>query len=255
MTQLHFLQLKKNQGSTNVSAPTLLGLLTILSLGLNVIVLVGILLTYGAYNRLSNKPPPTLVQSADGSVMRVSPLASHERTPEVIQRFTGETLSLLMNWSGRLPAKTVEEAQNVQRDPGVPVKTAKGDRKVSSAAYQASFALSEDFRKEFLQKIAELTPPEVFAGQAQVLLVPREVGIPEKIGEGRWKVKLIANLLTFRGGDNVGTPLAFNKEIFLQSVDSPQPPQESTDLAKAVYQIRQSGLEIYSIRDLVRENL
>lgn len=253
MTQLRFLE--KTTKTQTISTPTILGLFALGTFGLHLLTMVALLLLYSSYSRLSRKPPPTLVQAADGSVMKVSPLASSERTPEVIQRFTGETMSLLMNWSGKLPPKTVEEANDPQLDPGVPIKTAKGDRKVSSAAYQASFALSEDFRKEFIKKIVDLTPQEVFAGQAQVLLVTREVGVPEKIADGRWKVKLIANLVTFRSGDNVGVPIAFNKEVFLQAVDSPEPAKESTDLAKAVYQIRQAGLEIYAIRDYERDNL
>ena len=65
---------------------------------------------------------PTLVQMQDGQAIRVGAMEAQDRTPETIRRFVNDTLVLMFNWSGSLPAATAEEASQPQPDPGLPVE-------------------------------------------------------------------------------------------------------------------------------------
>lgn len=241
---MQILKLKHTQRDT-------LGIFVIVSIGLQGLVLLVAILLYGNYNRLANKPPPSLVQLADGQTVAAAPLANKQRSPEVIKRFTKDTLTSLMSWSGELPspdgtAKTIP-------DEGINLKTARG--KITTPAYNTSFALSEDFRKEFLIKLAELTPQSVFGGTTKVVLVPLEIQSPIKIDEGKWKVVIIANLAVF-SQNSLGDVIPFNKEIYLQAVEAPNykdfhsQDETATRIAKA----RAAGLEIYTIRDLTEQS-
>ncbi|MDX2096737.1 MAG: hypothetical protein SFW36_03090 [Leptolyngbyaceae cyanobacterium bins.59] len=244
--------LLRNQRETkNYLAILILG-----TLSLQGLIVFFLLLLYGNYSHLSRKAPPTLVQLVDGTAIKTAPLDPKDRTPDTIRTFVSQTLALMLNWSGKLPPQTSEEVQNPKPDPGVSVGTMnRGGERITTAAWQAGFTLSESFRSQFLQKLAELTPQGVFTGTSQVTLVPIEISYPEKIAEGKWKVRVVANLLVFSPQDPVGKAVSFNKEIFVQAIDTPIPPKDTSNLAKAIYVVRQAGLEIYAIRDLERENL
>ncbi len=224
-----------------------LGIFVVVSLGLQGLVLVALILIYGNYNRLANKPPPSLVQLADGKTVVAAPLASNERSPEVIRRFAKETLTALMSWSGDLPSP--DGTARTISDQGVRLKSARG--KITTPAYNASFALSEDFRRDFLVKLAELTPAGVFNGSTKVVFVPLQIQTPVRIDEGKWKVVIVANLAVF-SRNNLGDVIPFNKEVYLQAVEAPTYKDFQDESAVRIAQARASGLEIYTIRDLVK---
>ncbi len=245
-----------NRSSKKFSTGDTLALFAVGTFGLHILSFFVLLLLYGSYSQLSKKAPPTLVQLETGKSIKVASIGSLERTPQVVLRFVSDTMTMMMNWSGTLPATTVEEAAKPKPDPGVGIRSL-GNRqsKVAYAAWQASHALSEDFRKEFLQIVADITPPGVFKGTTQVVLVPLSIQPPVKIAEGKWKVKMIANLTVFDQGNNLGEVIPFNKEIFVRAVEAPDSPTTVDGLAAVIYQVRASGLEIYAIRDLPQENL
>jgi hypothetical protein len=212
-------------------------------------------------SRLSRKPPPSLVQLVDGRAVRVAASGRLDRTEETIKHFVGQTMALMFNWSGTLPPVSKPGQKNVtQPDPGVPIKTkeigSKGE-KVTTPSFEASFAISENFRPEFLQKLATLTPRSIFSGSTQVMLLVTHLSEPQQLGPGQWKVKMVANLLTFEQGDNTGKAIPFNKDVYVHSIDTPLLPLPDgvSSIHRTAYQIRQAGLEIYAIRDLQREEL
>jgi hypothetical protein len=100
-----------------------------------------------------------------------------------------------------------------------------------------------------------MTPQGVFKGTTQVVLIPLSIQSPIKIGEGKWKVKMIANLNVFDQSNSMGEVIPFNKEIFVRAVFAPSEPVNTSNLAAVIYQVRASGLEIYAMRDLQAENL
>jgi hypothetical protein len=245
-----------NRSEQRFSTGDTLALFAIGTFGLHLISFLILFLLYGSYSQLSKKPPPTLVQLETGKSIKVASIGSFERTPQVVLRFVSETMTLMMNWSGKLPPNNVEEARLPKPDLGVEINSlGNGRGKVTTSAWQASYALSEDFRKEFLKMVADITPPGVFKSRTQVVLVPLSIQQPVKITEGKWKVKMVANLTVFDQGSNLGEIIPFNKEIFVQAVEAPESPATVDGLAAVIYQVRSSGLEIYAIRDLPQENL
>jgi hypothetical protein len=234
----------------------------LISLGTQGALVFLMLILVGVGIGIRNKPAPTLVELKDGRGIRVTPIGSKERSPETITRFVSDTLYLMFDWQGTLPAKTRVENTTPQTDPGISIQaTQSGKKLIPTNAWQASFAFSEvgGFRASFLQQVAEMVPEGVFQQKegdgTKVVFVPLHISTPEPIESGKWKVQIVANLIVFRAADRSGTLIPFNKDIFLQAVDAPQPPQETSDLSQAIYQIRQSGIEIYGMRELQRENL
>jgi hypothetical protein len=254
MQQLDAIRRSQRQKG-NASQLNLFGMFVFSALGLGILNLLLLLGLFVSMNRLSQKAPPSLVQTVDGRSLVTNAMESKERTPIVIRRFTIDTLTMLLSASGKLPPTA--DKPNVQTiDAGIAIRLPnQTERKVSTSTWQSSFALSEDFRASALQGISELMVPEAFTGQAQVVLIPQTLSEPEKIGEGQWKVNMIANLVTIAAGNPQGITIPFNKEIFLRAVDTPPPSDVSTPLQKAIYQVRSSGIEIYGMRDYSPGNM
>ena len=162
------------------------------SVGLQLVILVILFLQAGALSRLSRQAPPTLVQMQDGQAVRVAAMDAQDRSPETIRRFVNDTLVLMFNWRGSLPATTAEDASPPKADPGLAIEGERGKQKVATASWQASFAFSEDFRQDFLQRVADLTPPDVFTGGTQVVIAINHVSDPAIAGDGRWKGDVVA---------------------------------------------------------------
>jgi len=204
----------------------------------------------GIYASFTSQKPPTLVQLVNGKSVAAIPLENTARSPEFIRQFVLEQLTSLMTWTGELPTDANGKAS---RDIGIQITSTKGEKKlVSTTSWQAGFAFTEDFRTGMLSSIATLTPPQVFQGTSKVILIPRSLTNPEEISKGRWKLSLVANLVTFSSDNPAGVSVLFNKEIFIQSIDIPYLRSDSTAIEQAIFKVRSSGLEIYSMRDLVR---
>ncbi|HEY9599905.1 MAG TPA: hypothetical protein V6D33_19765 [Cyanophyceae cyanobacterium] len=248
--RLKFLERKS---SSRFSNNDLLGICALAGVGLSSLSLVAQIFLFVSYSSLSKKPVPTLVQLSSGDSIAVTQLGSKERTPEVLMTFTSRALTMLMSWSGTLPGEGQSTQQ--QEDTGVEIKVEGRQEKVTTPTYQASFALSEDFRKEFLQELAKLTPEGVFSGTTKVVFVPLEIQKPIQIEPGKWKVSVVSNLLVFDQSDIAGRAIPFNKDVFLQAVEVPEYQPQLSGIALAVQQMRSSGVEIYAIRDLVKEDL
>ncbi|MGD1871563.1 MAG: hypothetical protein ACFB02_00770 [Mastigocoleus sp.] len=232
------------------------GLFTVITFGLHIITFFILLLLYSSYSQLNKKPSPSLVQLETGKSIKVVAIGSKERSPRVVSRFVSDTMILMMNANGTLPITTLEEAQQPKKDSGIEIRNSrKGGGKITTAAWQASTTFSEDFRKEFLELLAQMTPHGVFEEKTQMTLTPLSIQSPVKISEGKWKVKMVANLTIFSMGNNLGEVIPFNKEIFVQAVEAPDPPVKMTGLTAVIYSMRSSGLEIVGIRDMDKENL
>jgi hypothetical protein len=242
--RLRFLESKKNKNKFSNS--DLMGLFVVVSIGLHIATsLVLGLLSFSLF-KVSTKPAPTLVQLGTGDSISVAPLGSKERTPDVIKKFTSDSLSLLMTWTG-----TVDQGGQTVPDKGVEIQSPTSSRraKITTPAYQGGFTLSEDFRKEFLLTIGSLTPSTVFSGRTQVVFVPLSISQPIKIEEGKWRIDVVANLNVISQNDLLGTTIPFNKEIFVQAVEAPQYKATAEGIVAVVQRVRSSGLQIYAMRD------
>lgn len=245
----------------------ILPLFVLVTAGIQIFMVLLMIFQGGQISRLANTPAPSLVQLVDGRAIQVSAKDHLEREPETIRRFVSDVMTMLFTWSGTLPPQNLQEAKVPRPDPGVEITSvSRGNDRIATQTWESGFALSEDFRKEFLQSIAVLTPPSVFGGtsnlamRTQSLLIVRNVSEPRSVTEGKrgdWVVSLVANLVILSSRDPTGNAIAFNKEIFLRAVDTPELPlpDAATPIQQAVYRMRQAGLEIYKIRDLDLRNL
>ncbi|MBW4615262.1 MAG: hypothetical protein KME21_18695 [Desmonostoc vinosum HA7617-LM4] len=233
---------------------SVLTLFAIATFSLHILVLLIFIFQGVRIRQLSLRKPPNFVQMLDGkSLAATNDLA---REPEAIRQFVSKTMTSMFNWSGTLPARTIEEVSNPKPDLGILIRTSQGgSQRVSTSSWLASFALSEDFRKGFLGQIAEITPPEVFSSnpsQAMSLqLNIKRVYPPQEITPGKWRVGMVADLIQKKRAENRTVITPFNKDLLVRAIDYFANPQTSnTDIQKAIYSIRTDKLEIYEIRNL-----
>jgi hypothetical protein len=264
---MQLFKVKKGVSSTEVKIPkaqrllktssgNILTLFVLATLGLQ-----GLLFLQTTFNtlwiaKLARKPSPTLVELVDGRSIQVGAEASLYRSPQSVQYFVSQIATMLFSSSGMLADDSTVSKSSFKPalDPGIELKgnNFRGKRKVTTSAWEASFALSEDFRSTFLPELAQITPVGVFSGTTQTVLVINHLSEPLPIEAGVWKLKMIANLYLFTGGDRIGKAVPVNKDIYVRAVYvTPQPLLESaTEIQRAVYNARASGLEIYRFGDL-----
>lgn len=191
------------------------------------------LLSFNKLDKLSRVE--YLTQLHDGSTIRVK--SDTEPTSEVIKTFATTTIKDLMTSRVELnPTKT---------DAGVDV----GMGKVTSTTFNASFGLSEDFRQKFLEVRAKNTPQGVFAGTVQQLLLIKRVAKPVPMGQNKWRVDMVAQLLLLRDKERLRS-IPFSRSIFIRRTEIPNLPTSPTELEQIIYNARRNGLEIYLIKEL-----
>jgi hypothetical protein len=197
--------------------------------------------------KVANQKPPTLVQQVNGKAFTVRPADYTYREPEVIRRVVSDWATMTFTW-GTLPGNQAKAP-----DEGVEVGSGK---RVPSPVWAASFLLAPDFRDEFLNQLGtEVIPEGVFDGEISAVLVPQEVSPPQAVGEGQWKVDLIATRIVFDPSNPAGTTIPFNRQIYLRAVEPPKNPltEQATKEQKVVYQSLEGGLQIEEIRPIQLE--
>lgn len=221
----------------------------LLSIGQTIILIFVFLISLANSGRLGKiaSTKPTLVELQDGTSIRAIPIGEKERSDQAIMNFVGRTMMNLMSWNA-LPKSSDEnlDPRKLKLDTGVQI----GDKKLTTNTWGAGFALSEDFRASFLREIALLTPSDVFTGETQSALLVRYLSPPEKISEGKWRMDMVANLVIFKGKDQAGNAISFNKTVFVRAVDTPPLPNNPSVQVIAAYNARKAGMEIYRIQDL-----
>ncbi|MBD2302255.1 hypothetical protein [Nostoc sp. FACHB-190] len=221
----------------------------LLSMGQFIILIFIFLITLvnsSQISQISNKKP-TLVELQDGTSIRAVTFGEKDRTDQAIMDFAGRTMMNLMSWNA-IP-KSSDETLNpreLKLDPGIQV----ADKKLTTNTWSAGFSLSEDFRASFLREIAALTPSNVFTGDTQSALLVRYLSNPQKIEPGKWQLDMVANLVVFKGKDQLGNAISFNKTIFIRAINTPPLPNNPSVQQIAAYNARKAGMEIYRIQDL-----
>ncbi|GAB1541322.1 hypothetical protein NUACC21_39930 [Scytonema sp. NUACC21] len=242
---------KKRTGSV-------LAAFALLTFGLHLLTLFLLIVQGLTIRQLSLAKTPTFVQLIDGKPVTVTQAEDLEREPQAIRQFVSNTMTSMFNWSGTLPVQTVEQATKPLPDAGISIKAPQGyNKRIATSSWIASFALSEDLRKDFLRQIADLTPLEVFSNNPtqamSAQLIIKQISRPEKIEPGLWRVGIVADLVQkkrFQEDKKVIVP--FNKDVIVRAVNTYAHPQPDmmTDLQKAVYAMRSEKMEIAELRNL-----
>ena len=208
-------------------------------------------------SKVANKAPPTLVQQVNGKAFTVRPADHNYREPEVIRRVVSDWATLTFTW-GSLPNSQSQHSNPQQASEGTADKgiEVSGGKRVPARTWAASFLLSPDFRDEFLKRLStDIIPEGVFSGDISAVLVPQEISPPQSVGEGRWKVDLMATRIIFDAANPAGTTIPFNRRLYLRAIEPPQNPlqEEATQHQQVIYQSLESGLQIEEIRPLTLE--
>ena len=202
-----------------------------------------------SFSRLANQATPTLVQQVDGRAFTVRPADSLHREPEVIRRLVSDWAVMTFTW-GKLP-----NDQSPIVDEGIEVV---GQKRVPTAAWEASFALSPDFRDAFLQKLAsEVVPETVFEGVVSAVLIPQHISLPQAAGKGYWRVDLIATRIIFDPSHPAGYTLPFNRSFYVKAVEPARKPliANASEYQQLVYRMLEGGVQIEEIRPMNAEGL
>lgn len=249
------MQLLNERNRKFLKSSDLLPLSVLVSIGIQGMVLLVLLGNSFGLNAIVHKPVPSLVQLVDGSSIATEPMDPTQRTPEVVRQFVKSALGMMFTWNTKVQVKNPDSISSPQAitDQGVQLNGPDGSAgRVTTASWQASFALSEDFRSQFLLQVAQMTPTEVFSGTAQSVLSLESISDPKPMSAGVWQVDVVANLLIFDFQYPQGHAIPFNKSIFVKTVEPALDPlpSESTPIQKAVYTMRQSGLEVTEMQDI-----
>ncbi|MDZ8185246.1 MAG: hypothetical protein RMX96_10380 [Nostoc sp. ChiSLP02] len=224
------MQIFKSENKKSNALP----LLAVATFGLNVLTLLLLIFHWSMLQQLGRQlTPQSLVQLIDGRAITVDPQPNLERQPETIRRFVGETMSLMLNWSPQQPPKTVWEI--------------------------SSQLVADEFQEKLKSQLTDLNPDRQFENVnrgAENVLVIQKISQPTKIGEGRWKVEMLANQLTFSSYDKLGKSIAFNKQILVRAINEPATSLPNAPLPSqfAVYRLGEARLEIYNVCEIQDNN-
>lgn len=215
---------------TESKKTSILPLLAVVTFGLHLFTLLLLLFHNSMIQALQRQlTPQSLVQLIDGRAITVNPQQSDDRHPETIRRFVGETMTLMLTWSQQQPPLTVWQI--------------------------SSQLLASDLKPKFQAEITNLNPTGQLANinrQTEYVLVIEKISQPTQVGDGRWKVEMLANQLNFSPANNLGTSTEFNKQIFIRTIDQPAValPSQPLPWHLAVYRLGEARLEIYQICDI-----
>ena len=253
------IQEKKFLGK-DISLPSAYGSTVLLCLGVSIAtILLQIVVLISVFG-VARKPPPVLVQRQDGESINVKGIPADSRDSKAISRFTGEVLTMMLSWSGYLPPETLEERTNPKPDVGVKVE---GDNKqyvLPTSSWEASFALEPEFRKEFLPSLAQFVPKAIFDSRVRTFYVPRLIGEPISLGQGRWKLDVIGNIHIIDQKNQSIDSISFNRTVYVRAITPmfergiPADSQHN-QLAHQVAQIRAAALEIYAMTELEKKEI
>ncbi len=210
--------------------------------------------------QITRKEFPTLVQTTSGQTIKVGFEDPAYRSPEVIQKFVADTLYYLMTMTSYGPGSAEASSLNPDRRKAAPVrvKVDNGQGSITQTAWLASEALEPNFADVFRQKLAQMTPEDVFSGREEIILKIDYIKVPEEIQDdkgqwlGKWQVDVIATLKVYRLEAGEVKTIPFNKRVTVRPLSQPNITniEQFGDLAVALNASQLSGLQITDIKDL-----
>lgn len=189
---------------------------------------------------------PVMVQLASGQSLAAIPISSvQDILPATVKSFTEEMMLTLFNWSNKLQ----QPDGRTLADPGIPITTESGERRLPTTVWQASFALESGFADAFRQELAALIPPEVLDGTAQSVLLASYVGEPKREKQG-WAVRFVGEIKLFDSQMHEKNSIPLARLIHIRAIPIAIAPLGETPKQQAVYQARLKGLHIVSMQKI-----
>jgi hypothetical protein len=204
------------------ASPSLLPILLLLAVTIGSLSIVSSIVTVGAIIFNSSQKVPSYVMDADGNryPIRLKPASANAKHA---RQYASRKVYEIFDWRGVLPPSPdkPEELTIPKRDPGVPIKIGENTtRSITSSTWKAALAFEDPFASGFIPQLAKLTPSEVFQGKAQGVFSPMATDIPENLGQGKWRVRVVGVLMLFENGDNKPYQTPIKYDVFLREVDS-----------------------------------
>jgi hypothetical protein len=210
----------------------ILPLFAVGTFGLHVITLLLLMFHWSLLQQLSRHlMPQSLVQLVDGNAITVNPTPNLERYPETIRRFVGQTMTLMLTWSKQQPPETVWEI--------------------------SSQLLAAGAKQKLQSEIMNFNSTNKFQnGGSESVLILQKISQPTKIGEGKWKVEMIAHQLIFSNSDRLGKSVQFSKQIIVKATDTQviSLPDLPLTWHVAAYRLGEARLEISDICERQNNN-
>lgn len=210
--------------------------------------------------QITRKEFPSLVQTVAGETIEIGFEDPDYRSPEVIKSFVASTLYHLMTMTSYGIGDSEVSALNPRRQKAVPMKVTigEGQAAITQTAFLASESLESSFADDFRVKLAEMTPPDVFTGQEEIILKLDYIKQPVAVNDekerwtGVWHVDVIGNLKVYRINQGEVSTIPFNKRVVVRPIDAPviHDVNQFGDLAIALNSSQRSGLQILEIQDL-----
>jgi hypothetical protein len=191
---------------------------------------------------------PTFITRGNGETENLEFFTGNTRSPALIKFYAEKVVSGIYTWRSTLP-----EPGN-PLDPGMVVE---GGKKIPTTAYRYTLALEPEFANSYRKQLSELQ--SIVQGQnnaqTQTVYLVQQVGEPESLGAGRWKVKVAGTQLIVNSKNQVPTKLPINVELTLRAVPPPILSEvarkyEDVGIAKAAMMARAEGLEVTAITNL-----
>ncbi len=189
-------------------------LLLIVVIGLQSVVVIQLLFQGSLLLKVNNEPASRFVELADGETIKAKPISAQDLSPEVIEVFTRQLMTMLFSASG----ETVDLKGNVVADEGVEIN----GKLITETASVALLFVGGEFLPLLLNDI-NLTSPQILSGDVTRKLRIKYLTDPKKVGnrEGEWEVKMIGTLFSYNKETKQLSSSKFNQKILLTSIDNP----------------------------------
>lgn len=202
-------------------------LFVLITLGINSIALLLLMFHGKLLNQLQSQSIPTLVQLEDGRAITVIGTDHQERTAKTIRRFIGESLTLTLTWSESIP---LEKIWNYSQ-----------------------YFINPDFYPTFRQQTEKTILGKPFQGNQKGIntaLVVQSISQPEKITAGKWRVKILANLLVFKNSLSQAQVIPWNQTVVVKTLENREEINEKTLLKSAIEPLIDTKLQIEKICEI-----
>jgi hypothetical protein len=202
------------------------------------------LLLVGNNHQLATKEK-IFVEQQNGSTQTAIEQDRDFRSEDVIRTTVSNWLYLTWEWDSRIPGSE-------SRDKGVKIKE-EGEQTeyiVPSRVYTASYLIQEGFRREFLKKMAELIPDEVYSGSMTSQFTIYHIGAPIR-NKNQYEVTVVGTRVDLtQAGEK--RQARFNKKIVLKTIEPYRNvlgAEEPSAFRKHLAHLMANGLIITSIHN------
>jgi hypothetical protein len=201
------------------------------------------------------KPATPYVVMSSGVMQSLEEQVGSKRSPELIKLFVRDAITNIFTTKNTLPQK------GNPPDPGVVVGEigkagGTSGKKISTTAYRYTLALNPSFAASFRVALADyMDTAGANQASSETAYVPSSISEPKQIAADIWTVDIVGSWLISNSQGKVERTIPLNKTVAVKAV----PPIRESEvaalyqdkgIAKAVAQIRASGLEIININSL-----